>query len=64
MPQTNKEKKALLNSRRAKLGLKRKEFWLTDSEHSQMKDHLARLRSKTPNKTSGAATQPSTRSRT
>lgn len=54
MPQTNKEKKALLNKRRAKLGLKRKEFWLTDSETSQIKDHLEILRSKTPNKQSCA----------
>ena len=50
MPQTNKEKQALIKIRRANLGIYPRKMWLTDNELLQVKDHLAALRSKTPNK--------------
>lgn len=44
MAQTNSEKQAALRLRRANLGLKRKEFWLTDDEYKELVQFLAELR--------------------
>ena len=44
MPQSNREKKALLKKRRAKLGLIRKEFWLNEKETVAVKDFIINLR--------------------
>jgi hypothetical protein len=44
MALTNKEKQAALRKRRTKLGLKRYEFWLTDSEELKIDVYLKRIR--------------------
>ena len=44
MPLTNKEKQAALRKRRAKLGLKRCEFSLTESEKLKVDALLKRIR--------------------
>lgn len=41
---TNKEKQAALRKRRAKLGLKRREFYLTENEKLKFDAYLKRIR--------------------
>jgi len=41
---TNKEKQAALRERRAKLGLKRREFYLSDGEKLKVDAYLKRIR--------------------
>ncbi len=41
---TNKEKQTALRKRRAKIGLKRREFYLTDSEKLKVDAYLKRIR--------------------
>ena len=43
MPQSNKEKQQALRKRRAKLGLKRKEYWLTDAEKVKVDVYVKRI---------------------
>ena len=42
---TNKQKQEALRKRRAKLGLKRKEYWAIDAEHKKIKELLKNERS-------------------
>jgi len=44
MALSNKEKQKALRERRAKLGLKRKEFWVTLEEFEKLKQFLSDLR--------------------
>jgi len=44
VPLTSQEKQAALRSRRTKLGLKRREFYLTDSEKLKVDAYLKRIR--------------------
>lgn len=46
MALSNKEKQEALRKRRAKLGLKRREFYLSDCEFKQTKEFVANLRKK------------------
>ena len=46
MPLSNKEKQEALRKRRANLGLKRREFYLSDDEFKQTKEFVRRLRKK------------------
>ena len=43
-PFSNKEKQDALRKRRAKLGLKRREFYLSDDEFKQVKEFVKNLR--------------------
>lgn len=45
MPKTNKERQEALRQRRVKLNLKRREYWLNDSERVKMDACLIKLRS-------------------
>ena len=49
MPLTNKQKKVIFKANMTSLKRLKKEYWLTDSEHLEMRAHLKILRSKTPN---------------
>jgi len=44
MPLTNAQKQGALRERRAGLGLKRREFYLTDSEKLKVDAYLKRIR--------------------
>jgi len=44
MPKSNKERQAALRERRAALGQKRREFFLTDSEKAKVDELLRKLR--------------------
>ena len=44
MPKSNKERQAALRSRRAALGQKRREFFLTDAEKVKVDELLRKLR--------------------
>ena len=44
MAQTNSEKQELLRQRRAKLGLLRKEFYLSPAEFKKVQKYIASLR--------------------
>ena len=44
MPLTNKEKTEALRKRRAKLGHKRREYYLSDDEHEKVKKYIKKLR--------------------
>ena len=41
---SNKDRQEALRDRRAKLGLKRKEFWLNKKEVEAVKDFIVKLR--------------------
>ena len=43
MPLTNKQKQAALRARRAKAGLKRIEYWLTDKEKTAIDKKLKQM---------------------
>jgi hypothetical protein len=51
MALTNREKQAALRLRRVALGLKRKEFWLTNDEYKELVQFLAELRRENKDKT-------------
>jgi len=44
MPLSNKEKQDALRKRRAKLGLNRREFYLSDEETKRVKEFISDLR--------------------
>ena len=49
MALTNNEKQEALRIRRRKLGLSRKEFWLSETEFTAVKKYLKRMRVKPSN---------------